>query len=234
MKARFLVTAILIALSINNYSQTTEWEETPWGSPVLTWIYTEAPAPYRDTADTYYRTQYPNVLFLYHGDQYSSSDMFNCHGYVWYMSDVADGPGFSDKRRVEEANGTLPYISDNISYKVVTESEADIVWWSDGSHSALTTDDYRVWVSKWDVGPLVKHVWNDSPYGISNLVFYKRCFRRITGVFGVDVALSHCKVELENSSVSNYVDLEIEYEDWLLIDGLFSTSTGATLYFHPD
>lgn len=234
MKARFLATAILIALSINNYSQTTEWEETPWGSPVLTWIYTEAPDPYRDTADTYYRTQYSDVLFLYHGDQYSSSDMFNCHGYVWYMSGVADGPGFSDKRRVEEANGTLPYISDNISYKVVTEAEADIVWWSDGSHSALTTDDYRVWISKWDVGPLVEHDWDDSPYGTSDLVFYKRCFKRITSVYGQDVTLDYCKVEFLNSSVSSNVNFEVTFEDWIQFKGTFSTGTGATLNIYPD
>jgi len=151
------------------------------------------------------------------------------------MSDAADGPGISDKRRVDESNGTIPYISDNYSYKVVsTEAEADMVWWNDGSHSALTTETPGTWRSKWNVGPLVEHDWEDQPYGTTGLVYYKRCGYTITNMYNTDDLLHYCALHLVNSGISSNVDLEIEYEKRILIEGPFNTGTGATLYIHPE
>jgi len=98
----------------------------------------------------------------------------------------------------------------------------------------MTTGIPGTWRSKWDVGPLVQHDWDDQPYGTTGLVYYKRCFKRITAVYSEDLEMEHCKVQFLNSSVSNNVDLEVSYEDWVQIEGTFSTGTGATLYIHPN
>lgn len=238
MKVSQIGFLIVLTTTISVYSQQTEYELTPWGWTVVTIVETEMETETRRTADSTYESNYPNATFhdTYEyrpGFYYSSTNLFNCHGYVWFMSDIADGDDLDDPRWINKSGGTLPYISDGISYKVVSESEADIVWWSTGSHSALTTGSYRVWQSKWADGPLATHEWNETPYGTSNLVFYKRCFYRLSQAFTVDETRNHCKVQLINSSVYNNVDLEIEYEDWVKIEGTFSTGTGATLDIHP-
>ena len=42
------------------------------------------------------------------------------------------------------------------------------------------------------------------------------------------------KVEFVNCSVSSNADLDVEVEDWLLIEGPFSTGSGSTLNFHSE
>jgi hypothetical protein len=46
--------------------------------------------------------------------------------------------------------------------------------------------------------------------------------------------MEYCAINFKNTIVSSYVDLEVEYEKGIKIEGAFSTGTGATLYFHPD
>jgi hypothetical protein len=208
-------------------------EKTPWGTNVTTYINFEAIAADRQAGDDYYRDD-TDGTYIYTYPPYSSTDRFNCHGYAWYMSDAAGGTGHLDPRSIGTSNGTLPYISDGISYKrVYSESDADIVWWSNGNHSAITTETPWVWRSKFQFGPLVEHDWDDTPYGVSGLEYYKRCFYRISDCFDSDADLNFCKLELYNASVSANTDLEIEFEDWILIKGTFSTGIGAILNIHP-
>lgn len=53
-------------------------------------------------------------------------------------------------------------------------------------HSAVTTAQQGVYISKWNEWPLMQHAWNYSPYGTSNLKYYARHF--ITGPPNTGVA----------------------------------------------
>ncbi len=231
---------VLVALfSSNGYAQTvlkTIIERTPWGVNVSTDSMEEAILTDRIYGDDYHRNQgFTEVTYLEtYGLDASSTDKFNCHGWAWYMSEPAGGSGLLDPRDIGITNSTLPYISDSISYKVVSsESEADIVWWEDGSHSALTTETSGVWTSKWQYGPLVQHDWDDQPYGSTGLVYYKRCFHRITGLINSNYDEDHCKVEFENLTISDGLSVIVEFEDWVFLDGSFTVGTGVTLDIKP-
>jgi hypothetical protein len=210
-------------------------EKTPWGWNVLT----DSGVPEmsyndREEADEYYMSRWPYETYINYYGQYSSTGRFNCHGFAWFMSEIAEGEGKDDPRIINNF-GNFAYIEDEISYKqVYTEEEADIVWWNTGDHSAITTATDYVWTSKWtSSGPLVTHSWNSSPFGTSNLEYYKRCFYRESMDMSIDCTYEYCKVEFENSSILANVNIEIKYEDWVLIDGTFATNSGATLYIHP-
>lgn len=233
MKTEAIVVILFLHCSLSS-SQVLVWEETPWGESIPTYTYTEAHDTIRESGDDYWGDDYPDVVYLdTYGVMYSSTDRFNCNGWAWYMSDAAEGSGLVDPRAIYKANGTIKYISDGISYNEVTETEADIVWWTTRDHSALTTDVYRVWTSKWQTGPLVQHDWDDSPYGTTGLKFYKRCFFRLSGIIVSDVDEDYCKIEFSNSIISDNVEVVIEYEDWLKVDNGFSTGDGTVLDFRP-
>ncbi len=116
---------------------------------------------------------------------------------------------------------------------VTSESEADIVWWDDASHSALTTVTSGVWTSKWQNGPLVQHDWDDQPYGSTGLVYYKRCFHRITGIISSNYNEDHCKVEFEDITIADGLIVVVEFEDWVLLDGTVTVGNGVTLDIQP-
>ena len=49
------------------------------------------------------------------------------------------------------------------------------VFWgreSNGDHSAVTTSQQGILISKWNEWPLMQHAWNYSPFGTSNLKYY--------------------------------------------------------------
>ncbi|HNS30664.1 MAG TPA: T9SS type A sorting domain-containing protein [Tenuifilaceae bacterium] len=47
-----------------------------------------------------------------------------------------------------------------------------MVSWSSGDHSAVTTQEAGWYISKWNEFPLIKHRWDDSPYGTADLKYY--------------------------------------------------------------
>lgn len=99
---------------------------------------------------------------------------FNCHGYAWHISDGgADrwiGYGYPYDNDPEYG-----YWQDG-SYIEATRTYPGKVNWSSGDHSAITTEYRDTLISKWNVYPLMKHAWDDSPYGTSNLKYYKLNF----------------------------------------------------------
>lgn len=48
------------------------------------------------------------------------------------------------------------------------------VSWASGDHSAVTTSQSGIFISKWNEYPLIEHAWNYSPYGSNNLKYYAR------------------------------------------------------------
>jgi hypothetical protein len=72
------------------------------------------------------------------------------------------------------------YITDGSYVKVSQATYPGKVFWASGDHSAVTTSQSGVFISKWNEYPLVEHAWNYSPYGSSDLNYY-RSTTSITG-----------------------------------------------------
>lgn len=63
-------------------------------------------------------------------------------------------------------------MTDGSYIQVCSETYPGKVSWGSGDHSAITTSTSGVWISKWNKYPLIRHAWNDTPYGTSNLKYY--------------------------------------------------------------
>ena len=240
---------ILVLLSFTTYSQAqlpdcTDYDshvtlKTPYGWNEIANIQSEVSNSDRETLDNYYINDpdYADADPVDWGEAYYSSSTFNCHGYVWHMTTVIDNdPDLNKRVWIENSDGSLAYVEDNVSYKEVYEEVyPGYVYWSSGSHSARTTDTPNWWRSKWGCGPLMEHDSLTHPYAKSGFRHFKRCYYKVSGKeYDEDDTLFVCKHELEDCSVDASVDLEIEYEDWLKITGEFSTGVGVELDFHPE
>lgn len=107
-------------------------------------------------------SSYPNATFLA-----NASATYNCHNYAWNKSDGGstywiDSPGddtyWTDGSYVEVSDKALPYAT-KVSYP-------------NGDHSAVTTSNTNLFVSKWGSWPLMQHAPTYSPYNSSGLKYY--------------------------------------------------------------
>jgi hypothetical protein len=96
---------------------------------------------------------------------------YNCHGYTWFMSEGGIGP-----LHIEDPK---PYLTDG-SYKKINATDAvkgDKVLYGGGVHSAVVADEPGWVISKWGIGPLVKHRLRDVPSEFGpdlELSFYRK------------------------------------------------------------
>ena len=241
MKLIYILSILLFVTEISVCSQSTVVTRyTPYGTDVAVDSVWEDDTPAnRYNYDQNRASQYPDAVFystypvIPGYSDLSSTKLFNCHGYAWHITSgdpsVTD---YSDPVVMGDSKASK-YFNDP-SYKECVKADADIWWINGGSHSALATSTTDYLKSKWDDGPLAFHHKDQSPYTINTVTYYKKCYVEYTGAFGVDDTMNECAVQFENSSISNNVDLEIEYEDFVIIEGTFTTGTGATLYIHPD
>ena len=156
-----------------SYSQTQSNVTTPKGSPVEAWIYPELSASDRASYDNYWANAYPNADMKDTYDGYSSTYRFNCHGYAWYMSE--NSPELSNPRWI--GNGSIShedvYMSDGSYVQVANEMyPGKVSWPSADDHSAITTSQPGVFISKWGNKPWMEHDWDDQPYGTTGLKYY--------------------------------------------------------------
>lgn len=237
MKIRNCIIILLAVTCVSIYGQSPT-VQTPWGTTVNVFEQTEYTPSTRDYWDSYYENLHPDADFHVTWPVYpsypnlSSSSRFNCHGYAWHMFWFDPGDELDDPYNMNSSEAEK-YFTDP-SFKECSKSEADIWWINNGSHSAVATDTENILISKWGIGPLATHHKDDHPYTSSTVTYYKKCFKEVTANYYSDITLEFCAVEFNNSSVSNNVDLEVEYEENLRIVGTFSTGTAATLSFHPD
>ena len=237
MKSKYILSVLISFMGLSVMGQYTV--ETPWGTTVNVWTQDDQDPGDRDEMDDDYAGDYPDAEFqptltTQNYPNLSSTSKFNCHGYAWYMYWFGDADEMDDPWNMNDTEAAK-YFNDP-SFKSCAIADADIWWINGGTHSALATDNANELKSKWGVGPLAIHgIENDdSPYPITSVTYYKKCYREVSGLFTSDITLNHCKVKFNSTTVFNYVDLEIEYEDWLLIEDNFLTGTGTTLYIHPD
>ena len=238
MKSIYIISILLFVMSLSVLGQYTV--ETPWGSTVNVWTQDDQEPEDRDEMDDDYADEYPDAEFhttipdLPNYPNLSSTSKFNCHGYAWHMYWLGSAHEFDAPWNMNDTEADN-YFNDP-SFKECAKANADIWWINGGTHSALATGTTDELLSKWGIGPMATHgIENDdSPYPITSVTYYKKCYREASGDYYSDITLDHCKVKFNNTNVHNYVDLEIEFEDWLIIEGTFTTGTGTTLYIHPD
>ncbi|HYQ57117.1 MAG TPA: T9SS type A sorting domain-containing protein [Draconibacterium sp.] len=181
MNTKFQIKEKLILLSIYGlftfYSSAQDYQSnvcTPKGNPVVAFITGESSDSARAYYDAYYASTYPNAIQLLTYDGYSSTRKFNCHGFAWHISDGGTdrwiGYGYPYDNEPEYG-----YWQDE-SYDETTNAFQRKVNWSSGDHSAITTVHPDTLISKWNEFPFMKHAWDDSPYGTSNLKYYRLNF----------------------------------------------------------
>ncbi|BAR51284.1 hypothetical protein TFKS16_1003 [Tannerella forsythia KS16] len=128
----------------------------------------------RKSLDQYYAQRYPNAVQIKTYDLCSSTRKFNCHGYAWLRVeqniDRWIGTGWSD----DVVDPEKIYISDSSYTEVSQETYPRKVFWASGDHTAITTEQQGIFISKWNEWPLMKHAWNYSPFGSNNLKYYQK------------------------------------------------------------
>lgn len=145
---------------------------TPKGSTVAAWIMQEQTSDWRNYYDQYYSNAYPQNTMIIVYDNKSSTRRFNCHGYAWYMTE--SGLLFNNPRWIGYSLPTEEdiYMSDGSYVQVASEMYPGKVSWGSADHSAVTTSNPGIYISKWNEYPLFQHAWNNTPYGTSNLKYY--------------------------------------------------------------
>ncbi len=147
---------------------------TPKGSPVVTFLMCESSIEKRKSLDQYYAQRYPHAVQIKTYDNCSSTRKFNCHGYAWLRVeqniDRWIGTGWPN----DIVDPEKIYITDGSYTEVSQETYPGKVFWASGDHTAITTEQQGIFISKWNEWPLMKHSWNYSPFGSSNLKYYKK------------------------------------------------------------
>lgn len=137
---------------------------TPNGSPVEAWIMDEMSAVEIALINYLFEQTYPNAQRLD-----NASRTYNCHGYAWHVSEGGNRVWIGyDSKDAEDI-----YWLDG-SYVLSSENEASKVSYASDDHSAVTTKQKGWFISKWGMGPLMRHRFNDSPYNSTDLKFYTR------------------------------------------------------------
>ena len=155
---------------------------TPLCSPVRTWISDESYLPGRLAMDRYWITQTDylttNLVITNDADGVSSTELFNCHGYAWILTE--DGP----PRWIinDFDSGIEPYSDIFITDGSYTEVDsipwpypAKVYWWG-CDHSGVTTETEGRIISKWGNGPLMEHAVHDHRYGGYNAKPYMKFY----------------------------------------------------------
>lgn len=149
---------ILCLLPVFSYAQV--------NTPRCTYVSAFSPAPLTpaeiNNHHNYVANTYPNATKL--ADATSS---YNCHNYAWNKSDggstywintPGDDAYWNDGSYVEVADHASPYAT-KVSY-------------ASDDHSAITTSDPNVHISKWGAGPLMQHAPDYTPYIETTLKYY--------------------------------------------------------------
>ena len=168
---------LLLLLSIicqNGMSQidVLEYVYTPKGDTVYAWITFESDSSFRDYLDIQYAIAYPEATFFTTYDGKSSTRRFNCHGYAWHMVETVWG--LNDHRWIGlyDSSEEDIYMTDGSYIQVASEMYPGKVSWAGSDHSAITTSQQGVFISKWWLGPLAEHAFDDNPFGGIGLKYY--------------------------------------------------------------
>lgn len=125
-------------------------------------------------------SSYPNAVIID-----NPTTTYNCHAYAWHMSEGGTPPVWMGLT----INPTPIYWNDG-SYFETTERGNGLKVSYDNppyngsgldNHSAITTSEEGVFISKWGAYPLVKHAKDYTPYTYSSLHYFKKNTATISG-----------------------------------------------------
>ena len=179
----------------------------------------------RRAADRFYNTIYPNAIKIPTYGYYSATRRF-------------EGDGLDYPRWIGYETGNTDeaiYWEDGSYIEVPNEVYLGKVSWASGDHSAITTPIPGRYISKWAYFPLYEHEWDDSPFGTTNLKYYKLCFEKIENeTINSDYTKNACKFLMKNISVQGETEINITVGDWIKIEGTFNAPTGMVLNISPE
>lgn len=137
--------------------------QTPKGSSVEAWILDEMSNDDILMWNSHFTSRYPAAEMLA-----PSTNAYNCHGYAWHMSEGGDARWIGKDRTTDEDI----YMSDGSYIEVPAGTSLRKVSYQNADHSAITTGQSNMLISKWSYGPLMRHAPDDSPFTYSSLRYY--------------------------------------------------------------
>ncbi|MDR1155155.1 MAG: T9SS type A sorting domain-containing protein [Bacteroidales bacterium] len=143
---------------------------TPNNSPVVTWAMCELSLSGRRELDDSWAILHPAAQQIKTYDNLSSTYKFNCHGYAWLRTEEGIDRWIG---RIYTTDENI-YMEDGSYTQVSQPMYPGKVSWVGVDHSAVTTSHPDTFISKWTMGPLMKHHKNDHPYGSNSVTYWVR------------------------------------------------------------
>lgn len=169
MKKALLIIGIIASLNTIWAEDTQNNVTTPKGSTVIAWIRDEMSASSIAQAEAEVRAIYPNAEILE-----AASRTYNCHGYAWCMSENGPTRWIGMSRFTGDDSNTHEdiYMTDGSYTQVTAGIGPRKVCYYTGDHSAVTSDESGIFISKWGEYPLMRHAPNDCYYNASDLRYF--------------------------------------------------------------
>ena len=164
MRKIILIIGFIISLK-SIWAEEKKNVETPMGSPVTAWIMDEMPASTIAEAEAKVKTDYPNAEIIS-----AASNTYNCHGYAWHMTEGGDARWIGLHSDTDED----VYMTDGSYIQVVSGVAPLKVSYVTDHHSAVTTDESGMFISKWGNLPLMRHASNYCYYNSADLRYFVR------------------------------------------------------------
>ena len=137
---------------------------TPLGHMITTLVNSEMSQDEINYFTNYYARAFRNAQVVS-----PASTRYNCHSYAWYSRSTSNphwiNAGKGNKFQLSR------YWTDDV-YVSCTESQAEIVYYANGDHSAVRRSDGK-YISKWGFGPVMIHTAAHCPYESSGRQYYK-------------------------------------------------------------
>ncbi len=137
---------------------------TPLGHMITTLVNSEMSQDEINYFTNYYARAFRNAQVVS-----PASTRYNCHSYAWYSRSTSN-PHWINADKGNKFQLSI-YWTDDV-YVSCTESQAEIVYYANGDHSAVRRSDGK-YISKWGFGPVMIHTAAHCPYESSGRQYYK-------------------------------------------------------------
>lgn len=159
---------------------------------------------------------------------------YNCHAYAWYLSSYGLKKGnlfWLNSPEEQKFYADPTFSSENQIYKKVeTEDkwEATVVSYLPEDHTAITTGEPGYFVSKWNVGPLYYHRFDNCPYYSGQiLTYYTNCTptKNYTKTYNSGTTIptiTGCNIEIKNVEIYNTTTIQYVSDRKVRINSLLA------------
>jgi len=171
---KFFLSFMLCSLFVTSFAQTPITIYTRWGQSVQGHINTEMTSSEINSLNAQYTSLYPQATLLG-----NSSSTYNCHSYAWNMWDQG-GPTCWINASISASNDNIKKYWTNDYYALTNNSNAPLIFYPSGDHSAVKSSVSGKYESKWGSAPLMRHAPDYGPYtNMANRQYYAVIF--VTG-----------------------------------------------------